>query len=257
MNAIVKTRNFFANPRKNNGVSFIEFINGIRTEIEAYVEMGELEMAQSQCYGLIKVERAKGYTTGVKLMEKIVSLMEERKIARRQEIKAEQAERRDNNIRIKRMVSMMERIAQEEQSKAHVKLARQQRELHVAELKAKRELARKAKEDRNVWLAHHEELDNTLTHNPFAALQGIKVAVKEQPEIEQIEEQKIEACEPVTEVEFQTLLATYTAAIDACKEMGQWEEVQELLGDEFFNQNITEELVEELCNTAELVADCQ
>ena len=264
-NAIVNTRNFRANLRRDengqidmrNGQSFIELINSIRTEVEAYMEMGELQMAENQCRGLIKLEKRLGYLTGEKLMAEIKELKVEATLARREEIKRQTKERHDQKRRVAYMISMMERIAQEEQSKRRVEMARQEREIEMAELRAKRELKMRAKEDRNVWLAHHDELDSGLTHNPFAALKGIKPAVKEEMPVVEEPVAVETAEEPATDTEVNELMAIYTVAIEACQEMNQWEEVQELLGEEFFMRNITEELVNELHEAMELVADNQ
>lgn len=261
-NAIVNTRNFRANLRRDengkvdmkNGQSFIELINSIRTEVEAYMELGELQMAENQCRGLIKLEKRLGYLTGEKLMVEIKELKAEAIIARREQIKRETKERHDQKRRIAYMVSLMERIAQNVQSKKRIEMARMEREKELAELAAKRELRMRAKEDRSVWLAHHEELDNTLTHNPFAALAGYVPVKKEEPTEVPLEET---TTEEKVEVQVDVALALYTQAIEACQEIGQWEEVQSILGDEFFMRNITEELVEELHEAMELVADNQ
>lgn len=247
--AIVATRNFFANTRRD-GVSFIEFLNNVRTETEAYIEMGELGLAEKQCYGLIKLEKAKGYTTGEKLMKQIKALQSEKETARREQMKVEREERREERVRLQRMNSLFERIAQEVESEARVEAARIEREREMAELQAKRQLRQRAKEDRNVWLAHHEELDNTLTHNPFAVLAGYVPMKDEEPAEVPFEDATVE-------VQVDVALALYTQAIEACQEMGQWKEVQEVLGDEFFMRNITEELVNELHDAMELVADNQ
>lgn len=271
---VVATRNFRSNPRRE-GVSFMEFLNNIRCETEAYIEMGELDMATKQCFGLMKLEKAKGYVTGQKLMKQIVALKEERELARREQIKVERQERKEARIRLERMNSMFEKIAQEIESENRVALAREQREKEMAEVRKQRELRQLAKENREVWLAHHEELDNTLTHNPFAALQGITPAplpelglpdecdeIVEAPDGDIADDNRLtlepeEVVEMATETEVNTILAMYTAAIEACQEMDQWNEVQDILGDEFFNRNVTEELVEELHEAMELVADNQ
>lgn len=250
---VVATRNFFANPRRE-GISFIEFLNNIRTETEAYIEMGELDMAQKQCFGLMKLEKAKGYVTGQKLMKQIVALKEEREIARREQIKLERQERAEARVRLQRMNSLFERIAQEVESEARVEAARIEREREMAELQAKRQLRQRAKEDRSVWLAHHEELDTGLTHNPFAALAGYVPVKEEEPTEVPFEDATVEE---KVEVQVDVALALYTQAIEACQEMGQWKEVQDILGDEFFMRNVTEELVEELHEAMELVADNQ
>lgn len=251
---------------EKNGITNIEKVNFIRNEVEAFIETGELDLAEAQCRGLMKIEQFMGYNSGEKLMERIEVLKEEQKVAKTEEFlqkclqwKEETRARHDQKRRVSNMASLMEQIEQEEASKRRAEMAREQREKEMAEVRKQRELRQLAKEDRNVWLAHHEELDTGLTHNPFAALQGITPAPA--PVVEEVKpvEAAVEVVEePVvemaTETEVNTILAMYTAAIEACQEMGQWNEVQELLGDEFFNRNVTEELVTELCDAAELVA---
>lgn len=272
---VVATRNCFANSRpimkdadgepikdkKGNvvfGLTMTETLNGIRQEVETFLDLGELDMAANQINGLKKLELRFGYYSWEKLTLRLEACREALRVNKnniRLQYVEESKARRLERERLHRDASFAEANRQKEEGEKRAQFAREEREIAQAEAIAQRQLKRLAKDDREVWMAHHNDLDNDLTHSPFGALIAVKatpapVVVEVAPVVAVVKAVSIDEI-----VEVDAVLKAFNEAIAACEAVGQLVEVKDLLGDEFFAQAITVETVKELHEAMELVVD--